>query len=278
MLLTRLSALHPPKASDEKLRSIFDTGGLDARLLYARFGPNVLTTCPFATPGDRDAGQMYLIYAAPSMLAPHLLHLIALGVATSRSLSGSEGSKWRTVATIAGLALAAAELYYIANYDSTPNARSTRLTEVDFVYWKMHVYRGLAITTLDAVLGWVIWLQATGRAFITPPTTSDRIAGVSRGLEGVVGKARGLGIVRNGVVRNAEMRRRVDGYWVKEGEVMKDVFEVPEVLEAQRSALKRLDIARVGREAEGFLDGIFGNLQFVRPGGEAPAVQAAVEN
>ncbi|KAK5171349.1 uncharacterized protein LTR77_004493 [Saxophila tyrrhenica] len=276
VLLSRLSAHHPPTAQDEKLRQVFDAGGLDARLLYARFGPNTLTTCPFATPNDRDAGQMYLLYAAPSLLAPHLLHLIALGIATSRSLSGMEGSKWCTVATITGLLLGAAELYYVANYDSTANARSTRLGEVDFAYWKMHVYRGLAIATLDAVLGWVIWLQATGRAFLTPPAPAERIGNSARVFEGVVGKARGLGIIRNGVVRNADMRRKVDGYWVKEGEVMKDVFEEPEVLEAQRSALRRLDLVRVGREAEGFLNGLFGTVEAVQPEAQVSGMEGAI--
>lgn len=216
--------------------------------------------CPFATPKDRDAGQTYLLYAAPGVLAPHILHLIALGVATSGLLSGPEGAKWRTVATIAGLVLGIAEFYVVATYDSTPNVRSTRLNEVDFIYWKLQVYRGLAIAALDGVLGWMIWLQATGRAFIAPVPVSERLMNTGRIFEAVMGKTRGLGIVRNGVVRNAEMRKKSDGYWVKEGEVMKDIFEEPEVLEAQRNALRRLDSQRIAREADALLDGIFGSM------------------
>lgn len=260
VLLTRLAALRSTTDVDQKLRQLFDDGGLESRLLYARFGPNVLLECPFAEPKDKDAGQTYLLYAAPSILAPHILHLVALGVATSGLLSGPEGAKWRTVATIAGLVLGVAEFYFVATYDSTANARSTRLNEIDFVYWKLQVYRGLAIAALDGLLGWMIWLQATGRAFIAPVPVGEKLMNVGRVFEGVMGKTRGLGIVRNGVVRNAEMRRKFDGYWVKEGEVMKDVFEEPEVLEAQRSALRRLDAQRIGREADGFLDGIFGSM------------------
>lgn len=272
VLLTRLAALRSPTPTDQNLRQIFDEGGLEARLLYARFGPNVLLDCPFATPKDGDAGQTYLLYAAPAIVAPHLLHLVALGVATSGLLSGPEGAKWRTLATIAGLVLGVAEFYFVATYDSTANARSTRLNEVDFVYWKLQVYRGLAIAALDGALGWMIWLQATGRAFIAPVPASERLMNAGRIFEGVMGKTRGLGIVRNGVVRNAEMRRKFDGYWVKEGEVMKDVFEEPIVLEAQRSALRRLDAQRIAREADGFLDGIFGSMPPPGAAGQVPSL------
>ena len=268
VLLTRLAALRPLTPQDEKLRQVLDKGGLEARLLYARFGPDVLLNCPLATPGDLEAGRMYLLYALPGILGPHILHLAALGIATSSPLTGIEGSSWRGIATIAGVLLAVAEMYYTATYDSSPNALSTRLNEIDFIYWKLLLYRGLAVAFMDAILGWMIWLQATGRAFLTPPSTSERLVKHARVLEILVGKSRGLGIVRNGVVRDAGLRRRVEDYWVKEGEVMRDVFEEPEVLDAQRKALGRLDKARVDREADMYLEKILGGVQVVQDGGE----------
>lgn len=264
VLLTRLAAIRSTTAADEKLRRILDDSGLDARLLYARFGPNVLLNCPFASPGDIDAARTYLFYAAPSILGPHLIHLAALGVATSRILSGPEGSRWRTIATITGLVLAVAEFWLIANYDDRPNARSTRLNEIDFVHWKMQVWRGLAIAAVDGLLGWMIWLQATGRAFLTPAPAAERLLDHAKMLEMVVGKTRGLGIVRNGTVRDAGLRKNVDDYWVKEGEVMKSVYEEPDVVEAQRNALKRTDPTRVGREADAYLETILGGVQVSR--------------
>lgn len=271
-MMTRLAATRPITPYDEKLRKAFDDGGLDARLLYARFGPDVLANCPLASTGDIGAGRVFLLYAAPGILAPHLLHLLALGVATSRLLSGSEGSKWRTMASIAGMVLGAAEFWFIAYYDDRTNQRSTRLNEIDFVYWKMLVWRGLAIAAMDALLGWVIWLQATGRAFITPTPASERLLDHGKRLEAVLAKTRSLGILRNGSVRDAGLRRQVDDYWVKEGEVMRDVFEEPEVLEAQRNALKRIDITRVQREADGFLGSVFGDPA-AAAGGQAGAAQ-----
>lgn len=256
--MTRLAAIRELTMFDEKMRQVFDDGGLDARLLYARFGPDVLVNCPLGSTGDIGAGRVFLLYAAPSIIAPHLLHLLALGIATSRVLSGSEGSRWRTVASIAGMVLGAAEFWFIAYYDDRPNQRSTRLNEIDFVYWKLLVWRGLGIAALDAILGWVIWLQATGRAFITPTPPSERLLDHAKKMEAVVAKTRSLGILRNGSVRDAGSRRQVEDYWVKETEVMKDVFEEPEVLEAQRNALRRIDVASVQREAEGFLGTVFG--------------------
>ena len=162
--------------------------------------------------------------------------------------------------------LAVAEVWFVANYDDRANARSTRLSEVDFVYWKLQVWRGLAIAAVDGVLGYVIWLQATGRAFLAPAPMSERLLDHAKAVEGILGKARGLGIVRNGVVRDAALRKQVEDYWVKEGEVMKDVFEEPEVLDAQRQALKSIDVARVSREAETYLDSILGNARFAQQG------------
>ncbi|TKA79877.1 hypothetical protein B0A55_03664 [Friedmanniomyces simplex] len=265
VLLTRLAALRPSTAADEKLRQVLDDGGLDARLLYARYGPHILSSCPFAKPGDIDAKQPYLLYALPSILTPHLLHLFALGIATSGLLSGREGARWRTVACIAGIVLGAAEVWFIANYDDKHNMRSTRVSEIDFVYWKLQVWRGLAIATVDGVLGWVIWLQATGRAFLAPPPATERILDHTRLLEGLLGKARGLGVLRNGTVRDGALRGKVDGYWIKESEVMKDIFEQPEVVEAQRNALRRIDITRIGREAEAYIDSVLGAVRVVAP-------------
>ncbi|KAH9811167.1 tail-anchored membrane protein insertion into ER membrane [Teratosphaeria destructans] len=268
VLLTRLATLRSITEEDQQLREFLDAGGLEAALLYVKYGP-LVASCPFARPGEIDSGRMYFFYALPSILAPHLFHLCALGVATSGRLSGKEGSRWRTVATIAGTVLAAAEVWLIADYDDRYNIRSTRLSEIDFIYWKMQVWRGLAVATMDGVLGWVIWLQATGRAFVAPLSTAHRIADHGKLLEALLIGTKGLGIIRNATVRDGGMREKVNRYWVKENEVMKDVFEQPEVLEAQRGALRRMDSVRIGRDAESYVDSILGGVQVTREAGGA---------
>ena len=168
------------------------------------------------------------------------------------------------MATIAGIVLAVAEFWLIANYNDGPNERSKRLSEVDFIYWKMQVWRGLAIAGMDGVFGLMIWLQATGRAFIAPTPMSERLLDHAKTVEAILNKARGLGMLRNGVVRDMELRKKVEDYWLKDAEVMKDIFEQPAVLEAQRHALKRLDIGRVGHEADAFLDSVLGSARVVQ--------------
>ena len=268
VLFARLGSTRLFTAQDERLREVLDKGGLDARLLYARYGPHVLADCPFATPGEVTAGRDYLFYAAVTILAPHIFHLIALGIATSGVLSGKEGARWRTIATIAGVLLGTAELWLIANYDDRYNMRSTRLSEVDFIHWKMQVWRGLAVAAIDGILGWVIWLQATRRTFLTPASAAERLLDHAQALEKVLSKTRNLGIIKNGSIRDAELRRRVDGYWSKDQEVMRDMFEQPEVIEAQRNALKRIDITAVGRQADQYIDTMLNGIQI------APAAMA----
>lgn len=261
VLLTRTAAIRPVRPFDEKLREVFDAGGLEAQLLYCKFGPDVVATCPFAQPGKVDTNLSYLLYAAPTILAPHLLHLFALGIATSRSLAGIEGARWRTVATIAGIVLSVAEFWIIANYDDRPNARSTRLSEVDFIYWKMQVWRGLAIAGLDGILGLVIWLQATGRAFLAPKPMSERLLDHARALDAIFGKVRGIGTVRNATMRDAVLRKKLDDYWIKESEVMKDVLEQPEVLKAQRKVLEKIDVGRAAHEADAYIESLLGDIR-----------------
>jgi len=163
--------------------------------------------------------------------------------------------------------LAVAEVWFIATYDDKPNLRSTRLSEIDFIHWKMQVWRGLAIAAVDGGLGWVIWLQATGRAFITPPAAGERLADHGRLLEGLLSKTRGLGVMRNSTVRDTNTRSKASDYWTKEGEIMRDVFEQPEVLESQRNALRRLDTTKVGRDAEAYIGTFLGSVQIVRNAG-----------
>ncbi|GIZ44209.1 hypothetical protein CKM354_000741300 [Cercospora kikuchii] len=254
VLLTRLGALRPVTGTDQKLREVFDAGGLEARLLYVRYGPNVLIENTLGQVGEIDMGRNFFLYALPGLLGPHLAHLFALGIATSGTWCGTEGAKWRTIAVILGMVVAVLEVYFVVNYDDARNLRSVRYNDVDFLFWKMRVWRGIGVAAVDAGLGWCVWAQATGRAWVGGGSAGERLRDQVKVLEGTLFKARGVGVVRNGVVRDAGLRRRVDDYWMKEGEVMKDVIEQPEVLEAQRNALKRMNAAGTAQEAEAFIN------------------------
>lgn len=229
---------------------------------------------PMSPPGEIDAERDAMIFALVGIAGWHVLHLVGLGVVTSKVVYGGNGSGsgsgsgaaaaarwWRNIAIMMSLGLFVAEMYTVVMYDDTPNQRSVRVSDVDFLYWKLRVYRGVAMAVIDAVLGVGMWLEATGRVSLmnaAAPSSSERVLDFAQRLEGVLVKARGVGVIRNGSVRDREMRRVVDDYWFKEDEVMKDVMEQPEVLEAQRNALRRLDPLAAGRDAERFLEYVLG--------------------
>lgn len=227
---------------------------------------------PMSSPGEIDAERDAMIFALVGIAGWHVLHLVGLGVVTSKVVFGGNGSGsgaaaaaaarwWRNIAIMMSLGLFVAEMYMVVMYDDTPNQRSVRVSDVDFLYWKLRVYRGVAMAVIDAVLGVGMWLEATGRVSLmnaVAPSSSERVLDFAQRLEGVLVKARGVGVIRNGSVRDREMRRVVDDYWFKEDEVMKDVMEQPEVLEAQRNALRRLDPLAAARDAERFLEYVLG--------------------
>ncbi|KAF2719482.1 hypothetical protein K431DRAFT_339955 [Polychaeton citri CBS 116435] len=263
VVFSRLAALRDLTATDEALRRALDEGGMGARLLYAKLGPRVLTECPFASAGDGDAAAAFLLYALPGVVLPHLLHIAVLGVATSPLLSAATGdsSRYRTLATAAALLLGVAEVAYLVAYDQGPNLRSKHVSEIDFVHWKLAVVRGLLIALLDGLLGWALFLHSTNRFALLPPSESaqlvQRLAEHARALELGLSRARGLGIVKNAVSRDARLRAKGEQYWVREE-------EAPEVLEAMRGVLRRVDVGRLGHEAEGVVAGVVGGFEQVQ--------------
>lgn len=256
VLFTRLAGLHDLAPWEESLRTTFEAGGLEARLLYLRFGPDVLSTCTFADPKSTEASTTYLIYALPKLLGPHVAHLVVLGLATSSSLTGTDAGRWRFLATAAAIALGGLELLAVMNYDHTANAKATRITEVAMFYWQMKIYRGIAIAAVDAVLGLIIYLAATQRAFVVPKTPAEKAEAITRTMEGSLAKMRGLGAIRNVVYRHAGMRANVDRYWVQEERLMSQVLEDTDVRQAMNSAFDTADMVRLQREAENYVDAV----------------------
>ena len=261
VLLSRLSAIRPLTPTDETLRRVFDAGGLESQLLYLRFGPSMFSCPLYPNPSVAFVpAEMCILCAAPSILAPHLLHLLALGIATSH-FAGQHAPRWRTIACVAGFVLAAMEFSLLVYDDDSANLSSTRVTELDPTHWKFRVWRGLAIAATDAVLGWLMWLQATGRAWVVETEMGERVAEAASALEEIVKRAKTLAVLRNGVAREAGLRRRVESYWSREGEMMASILGDPEAVDAQRMAWKRLDVDKVRKEAEAYVDG--GLAEFV---------------
>jgi hypothetical protein len=276
VIQSRLSALRTIKPDDHLLRHIFDsTSGIEPRFLYAQFGPRdlidafpLLVTATSASISEatlsRDAASTLLYYSLPGHFLPHIAHLAVLGIATSSTLAGRSASRFRFPAIIAGLALCAVEIYLLASHDPKSNRNATRVSETDFLHWKLLLLRGLGGAFLDAVLGWAIYASTTGRggpAFLVrltqiTETPESRVALHGKQLGNVLRKIQGLGVLRNALTRDREARTTTERYWTHEGKVMKDVFESREVVEAVNAALRRTDVERVTRDAEGFVEGV----------------------
>jgi len=172
VLFTRLLGLRPTglTPADELLRTKINS--LESRLLYFQFGPDVIKDCQFCNAEDPNS---YLYYALPGILAPHLFNLCVLALVTSGLFTGKEGGIWRTTATIAALAVGLVEVYMVSSYKHQGNARATRLEDIDTFFWKMRIYRGVALSALDGLLGYLLYLSSTNRAFLTPPSAAERV-------------------------------------------------------------------------------------------------------
>ncbi|KAL8733358.1 MAG: hypothetical protein Q9166_002182 [cf. Caloplaca sp. 2 TL-2023] len=263
VLFNRLSLLRPQNnltPLDEQLKPRI--ASLDARGLYLQYGPNILTHCPFCV---SDEPWTYFWYALPTILLPYILHLFALGAATSSAIAFKEGNRWRNCAAVFGVGLAIAELWITGSRNWKINARTARAEDLDHFYWNMRIWRGMGFAVADVLLAGFMYASSTNRMFVVPPTAAERMEGALKVLEGARGRMAALGIVRNVVVRDEGLRRRGEAYWRKEGAVMAEVLEEREVVEGIRGALGsgRIQVGRVEEDARRYAEGIIGGLSAV---------------
>jgi hypothetical protein len=257
VLFTRLSALRPLTPFDETLRSKISS--LESRYLYFQHGPDVLTDCQFCNAEDPNS---YLYYSLPSLLAPHLFNLCVLALITSGLFTGKEAAIWRTTATLATGAWALLDIYFVSTYDYKSNARALRLEDIDFFFWKMRVWRAIGIAFIDGVLGWLLYLSSTNRAFLTPPSTAERVEASTKMLDVVRSKMSAMGILRNTINRDEDLRARSEGYWIHEGRVMSELMQEREVVDGVRNALDgRINMATITADAENYAQSVIAPLQ-----------------
>ncbi|MCJ1388777.1 hypothetical protein MMC18_001627 [Xylographa bjoerkii] len=257
VLFTRLTALRP-----EKQLTDFDTAlrsrlaSLDARCLYFAYGPAALAECPFC---DSDHPGNFFHYACPAILFPHLLNLVALGLATSASITRKEGGRWRTMAALVGSCVAIADVYVVGAYDWKWNAYATRAEDLDFFHWRMRTIRGLAIAALDAGLAGLLWATSTNRLFVIPVSDGERLESVTKVMEATRGKLSAVGMIRNVTVRDENLRKKAETYWKREGEIMGEVMDEKEVVEGIRGALGsgRMNVTLIEEEAKRYAESIF---------------------
>jgi hypothetical protein len=265
VLFTRLNSLRPHGLTDFDNSLRQKLVSLDSRLLYFKYGPDAVANCLFCKSEDPTS---YLYYALPTVLTPHLFNLCVLALVTSGLFAGPEGAIWRTSTTIGAITLAAAEIWIVSTYNHQENARATRLEDVDAFFWKLRIYRGVAIAALHAIVGWVMYLSSTNRAFVMPPSASERIEGTIKHLEMARSKMNATGVMRNTVARDAGLRARTQAYWVDEGRMMGEYMEDREVVEGVNNALEnRINIDTISKDADLYAQNLM--VAFGNPNGSA---------
>lgn len=237
---------------------------LESRLLFFQFGPDVLTNCQFCQPEDPKS---YLYYYLPALLAPHLINLFILAIATSGLVTGKEGGVWRKTVTIIGVVLALFDIYLVSTYNHQDNSRHTKLEQIETFFWNQRLYRNLGLALLDALLGFMLYLSSTNRAFVIPPSTAERIEVSTRLIDGVRSKMSAMSILRNTINRDEGLRERSREYWVTEGQLMGQLMEERDVLESVNNALEsRINMQTITKDAEDYANNVVGPLQELAEG------------
>jgi len=148
----------------------------------------------------------------------------------------------------------------VFNYDHQRNARAATFSDVENFFWTRNLVSHLAICITDAAIGALIWASATNRAFVVPPSPAVILESQTRVLEKSLAKFRSLGAVRNVVMRESGFRAKVGEYWRKEGEIMHEVLEERDVVEAVNEVLAKMDVDGVTKGADEFVEQVLGPM------------------
>ncbi|KAL5120575.1 hypothetical protein ACEQ8H_001594 [Pleosporales sp. CAS-2024a] len=262
VLFARLRHLRDLTNDDVALRAKFTSpNGAHNKLLYLAYGPDTLLNCIWCTSTNGNDQQQYFLYALPQTIIPHIFQLAVLGLATS-SLVGSEASRFRTHAAIAGLVMLVVEAYYMETYDMTKNKRAQFLGDMDSAYWRVQFLRYMSFAVVDIALGLVLWLTSTNRWLAKPISIAERMEMTTRQAEETLNKLRALGLLTNSANRDSALRGVKEQYWRTEGQFMAETVQDEAVTEEINRVISKMDFGalqgRVGEVADGILAGIDG--------------------
>lgn len=208
--------------------------------------------------------------------------MFVLGLVTSAPFGGREAARWRNKFTLAGLALAAIDLYVAATYDPIQSAslavRAGQVPPSSF-YHQIALLRPLALSIFDGICAGLIYLSATNRFFFTPPSQADQVDQLvstsMNSLAGTSSKLHALSVTRNAVVRDKVLKDQDDAYWqtvvatngentgIGNGEAS-NVWEEEEVVRAMSRAMAgqgEVDLATLGVNATEYVNGVTGGLE-----------------
>jgi hypothetical protein len=258
VLFARLRHLRPLTDEDDALRTRFNWS-VRNKLLYLAYGPDTLLNCVWCTTANGNDQHNYFLYSLPKIVTPHIFQLGVLGLATS-SLVGSEGSRFRTHATIVGLLLLVVEVWYMGTYDITLNKRAKYVQDIDSAHWRVRFLRYITFAVVDMGFAFVLWATSTNRWLAKPVSIAERIEATTRTSEDTFNKMRALALLTNSVNRDAALRGVREEYWRTEGQVTAEVVQDEVVTEQINAAISRMDFStlegRVAEVADGIMKGV----------------------
>jgi hypothetical protein len=262
VLFARLKHLRELTGEDEALRAKFASVG--NKLLYLTYGPDTLLNCIWCSAADGNDQQNYFLYSLPKIITPHVFQLAVLGLATS-SLVGTEGSRFRTHATIAGILMLVVEAWYLGTYDIAGNKRAKFVRDIDSAYWRVRFLRYITFAVVDIALGFVLWATSTNRLLAKPVSIAERIETSTRQAEETLNKMRALGLLTNSVNRDPALRGVREEYWRTEGQVMAETVQDEAVTEQINNAIGKMDFSALEGRVSDVADGILKGIDGLRP-------------
>lgn len=259
VLFTRLTAIRPHGLTELDLRLREKLVSLESKLLYLKFGPDAIGNCLFCKADDH---RSFYYYTMSSVLTPHVFNLAVLAVATSGMFVGEEGRVWRRFATICSVIIAVVDMSYLSEYDHKLNAKATRLEDLDMFFWRTHTYRYVVLAGLDALVGWLLFLSSTNRAFVIPVSPTERLETTTKVLDSARSKMSAAAVLLNTVNRDETLRGKADGYWVNENRVMSEIMGEREVVDSVNNTLQsRVNMAAITLDADSYSKNMMGSFQ-----------------
>ncbi|PWY93798.1 hypothetical protein BO94DRAFT_460233 [Aspergillus sclerotioniger CBS 115572] len=294
IIFSRLARLRPDEiltAADTLLKSKLTSVG--ARKVYLRFGPDTLTQCAFCS---LDNLHTFALFHLPfHVFLPHLFHLAIIGLTTAAPFAGPDASKWRKSFSIVAIGLALLDVYIVMSYDPMQYASAAVRAGVavpSSSYYQIGLLRPLIFAIFDGVCALLIYLSATHRFFFAPPSQAEQVdqcvSASLNALSGTTSKLHAVSVARNAVVRDKVLKDRDDAYWrtvvamnvdnpalkemITAGEggdgsgtaAPTSIWEEEEVVRAMSRAMAGqggVDLARLGVEASGYVNGVTAGLE-----------------
>lgn len=246
-----------------------------SRLLYLRFGPWTLIDCPFCSLDDPNS---YLLFHLPTILIPHLISTLCLGLATSSPISGIEASLWRTKLTFAALSLFFLDTYLTASYTGPPI--DGNMPSPSGPYFIAAILRPLTLAMTSALSALMIYCSTTNRlTFVIPSAETSSALALDRQkvqldeialrMRGTVEKLHTLNIVKSAEVRDPRLKAQADQYWRAvvamegTGNTGSGVWADEEVQAAMTAVVRdgAVDVENLRREGRTFVEAVTKGLE-----------------